>query len=271
MSRKRQPAARRTAGVPPELWPVDFDIPRAIVAFVRNLPAGANIPSHTHPRGQLIYTARGTVTTTTEEGTWVAPPHRAVWVPAGVAHANRHAVGSELRTIYVRKDAEPALPARCAVVQVGPLLRELLLTAMRLPALYDEEGADGRLVRVLLDHIAALPDEPLHLPMPTNTKLRAIANDFAERPGAKFPLARVARRAAMSPRSFARHFLTETGLTFRAWRTQARLLRALELLGTGQNVGDVAFTLGYEGTSAFIAMFRRCFGTTPSRYFEGSR
>jgi len=35
------------------------------------------------------------------------------------------------------------------------------------------------------------------------------------------------------------------GVTFGAWQRQARLLRALELLGTGMSVGDVAFSLGY--------------------------
>jgi len=75
----------------------------------------------------------------------------------------------------------------------------------------------------------------------------------------------------MSPRSFARHFLDETGLTFGSWQRKARLLRALELLGNGSSVSDVAFALGYQGTSAFIAMFRRTFGTTPARYFAVSR
>jgi AraC-like DNA-binding protein len=224
-------------------------------------------PLHSHARGQLLYAARGTVTTTAAAGNWVAPPERAIWVPAGVAHVTRTSVGTELRSIFVRTGAVPGLPERCAVVQVSPLLRELLLTAMCLPALYDEDGADGRLVRVLLDRLAALPDEPLHLPMPANRKLRTIAAELAERPNV--PLAKAARRAAMSPRSFARHFLAETGLTFGAWQRQARLLRALELLGTGLGVGEVAFALGYEGASAFIAMFRRTFGTTPARYFAG--
>ena len=133
---------------------------------------------------------------------------------------------------------------------------------------YDEDGADGRLVGVLLDRVAALPQEPLHLPTPTSAKLRAIATDLAEHPD--LPLAEAARHAAMSPRSFARHFLVETGLTFGAWQRQARLLRALELLGTGISVGDVAFSLGYQSTSAFIAMFHHSFGSTPARYFEGS-
>jgi AraC-like DNA-binding protein len=224
-------------------------------------------PLHTHSRGQLLYAARGTVTTTAAEGNWVAPPERAIWVPAGVAHVTHTSVGTALRSIFVQRHAVPGLPERCAVIQVSPLLRELLLAVMRLPALYDENGEDGRLVRVLLDRLAALPDEPLHLPMPASKKLRTIAAQLAEHPNE--PLAKAARRAAMSPRSFARHFLAETGLTFGAWQRQARLLRALELLGTGLGVGEVAFALGYESPSAFIAMFRRTFGTTPARYFAG--
>jgi AraC-like DNA-binding protein/mannose-6-phosphate isomerase-like protein (cupin superfamily) len=251
------------------LPPVDHDVPRAIVAFARNRPGGLKVPPHTHPRAQLLYSARGTVTMFAEEGSWVAPPERAIWVPAGVRHSTRHSAGTELRSVFVRMDAVPGLPTHCAVVQVSPLLRELLLAVMDLPTLYDEDGADGRLVRVLLDRIATLPDEPLHLPIPASRNLRAIAAELAERPGV--PLAKAAREAAMSPRSFARHFQAETGLSFGAWQRQARLLRALELLGAGLGVGDVAFTLGYESTSAFIAMFRRAFSTTPTRYFEASK
>lgn len=267
MSRNSQSTARRVAVPPPVLPRIDYDVPRAIITFARDLPGGVQVPLHTHPRGQLLYSSRGTVTTSAEDGNWVAPPERAIWVPADVPHATRHSVGSEVRNIFVRADAAPGLPDRCAVVQVGPLLHELLLAVMRLPPLYDEDGADGRLVRVLLDRVAALPDEPLHLPMPANKKLRAVAAELAERPGVS--LAMAASQAAMSPRSFARHFPADTGLTFGAWQRQARLLRALELLGTGLGVGDVAFTLGYESTSAFIAMFRRTLGTTPARYFAG--
>ena len=229
-------------------------------------------PLHAHPRAELLYAARGTLTATAAEGNWVAPPERAIWIPANVAHVTRHAANTEIRVIFVRQDAAPGLPTRCAVIQASPLLRELLLAVTRLPKLYDENGADGRLVRVLLDHIvaAALPGKPLHLPMPATLKLRAIAADFAERPGVKLPLAKAARAAAMSPRSFARHFRAETGLAFGKWQRQARLLRALELLGAGSPVSDVAFTAGYESPSAFIATFRRVFGTTPTRYFEKS-
>ena len=246
---------------------MDYNCPRAIIAIARNHDAAAETPPHTHPRGQLIYAEHGTLATTAATGAWVAPPNRAIWIPADVTHVTRVTGNTEVRSIFIRKDAIPDLPVRCAVVQVNSLLRELILAVAQLPALYDEDGADGRLVEVLLDRVAILPEEPLHLPTPTSAKLRAIAANLAERPD--LPLAEASRFAAMSPRSFARHFLVETGLTFGAWQRQARLLRALELLGTGMSVGDVAFSLGYQSTSAFIAMFRQSFGSTPARYFEG--
>jgi len=56
-------------------------------------------------------------------------------------------------------------------------------------------------------------------------------------------------------------------MSFGAWRQQVRLLRALELLAAGEAVTGVAFDLGYESPSAFIAMFRRNLGASPTRYF----
>jgi AraC-like DNA-binding protein len=56
-------------------------------------------------------------------------------------------------------------------------------------------------------------------------------------------------------------------MTFGRWRQQFRLLEALRLLATEKSVTVVALEVGYDSPSAFIAMFRRAFGTTPSRYF----
>lgn len=59
-------------------------------------------------------------------------------------------------------------------------------------------------------------------------------------------------------------------MTFGQWRQQARLLRALELLATGERVIDVALALGYDSPSAFATMFRRQFDQTPSRFFAAA-
>ena len=242
-------------------------VPRPLVAFHEDLANPGEIPAHAHPRAQLIYAAHGTVTVSTTEGTWVAPPERAVWVPADIVHVTRYSSATEMRTVYVDKDASHALPGRCAVVQVSPLLRELLLAVMKMDVLYDEDGSDGRLVQVLLDRIAILPDEPLSLPVPRSHRLRILTERLARSPERASKIDEAAKHVAMSPRSFTRHFRAETGMTFGNWQRQARFLRALELLGAGRQVSEVSHVLGYETPSAFIASFRRLFGTTPSKYF----
>ena len=77
-----------------------------------------------------------------------------------------------------------------------------------------------------------------------------------------------AREVGASKRTLTRLFPAQTGMSFGLWCQQRRLLRALEFLDSGYNVTAVALELGYESTSAFIAMFRRCLGETPARYLD---
>ena len=133
------------------------------------------------------------------------------------------------------------------------------------------DGPAARIAAVILDQLAAEPATPLHLPMPRSGRLRRAVADLVADPARADSLADVARRAALSERSFERHFHGETGLSYRAWRRQARLTKAVEWLSLGASVGDVADRLGYEGASAFVASFRRAFGVTPGRYFAELR
>ena len=62
----------------------------------------------------------------------------------------------------------------------------------------------------------------------------------------------------------------ETGLTFGRWRQQLHLVVALRELASGTSVQRVAAILGYESVNAFITMFRKAVGSTPSRYLPGA-
>lgn len=76
--------------------------------------------------------------------------------------------------------------------------------------------------------------------------------------------------AGASKRTIERIFIAQTGMSFGRWRQQARLLHALRLLAVGESVTAVALEAGYDSTSAFISMFKKAFGTTPSRYHIGA-
>jgi len=54
----------------------------AIATLTHDYPAGHLIAWHFHDSDQLVYASRGVMTVRTDDGTWVVPTHRAVWIPA---------------------------------------------------------------------------------------------------------------------------------------------------------------------------------------------
>lgn len=243
-------------------------VPRPVAAFAADYPSGHVIPWHSHPRAQFIHATAGVMTVAADGATWVVPPHRALWMPAHVEHRIRASGALALRTLYIAPDAAPDLPRACRVVTVAPLLLNMILRAIELPALYDRDGPAGRLVQVMLDEIGAAPEAPLNLPAPTDGRLNRIAEMLIARPGDRRPLAQWAKFVGASERTLARLFPAETGLSFRQWRERARLLHALARLADGEAVTPIALDLGYDSPSAFTAMFRRALGAPPSRYFD---
>ena len=251
--------------------PVPHALERPLQGLAAEYAPGAEIALHLHPFAQLLYASSGVMTVTTEHGTWVVPPERAVWVPARVRHSIRMTGRVSMRTIYLSDALGPLAGAACCVVQVSPLLRESLLRAIAFAQPYAEAGPEARLVAVIADEIRAAPTAPLHLPLPRDVRARRVADALRANPGDPRTLAEWARVAGASARTLERLFERETSLAFGGWRQQARLLRGLEQLASGEAVTSVALDLGYETPSAFIAMFRRALGTSPGRYFRAGR
>ena len=151
-----------------------------------------------------------------------------------------------------------------AVLAVGALLREIILRLVE-----SESGDRDALLAVLIGELAAVPVAPLHLPEPHDARLRRACAALVADPGASTSMAELATVAGASPRTLMRLFPAETGLSFRGWQRQLRLLVALERLAERQPVTSMALDLGYASPSAFIATFRAALGVTPARYFDG--
>src|SRR5215210_1765816 len=100
MSRKRQTVPNRSTN------PLDYQrVPRAVAAMPKDFAAGFEIAPHRHERAQLIYATAGTMRVSTNEGVWVVPPQRAVWMPPGVRHSIVMSNDVTMRTLYLRQDA----------------------------------------------------------------------------------------------------------------------------------------------------------------------
>jgi AraC-like DNA-binding protein len=228
------------------------------------MASGAAIDAHRHDDHQIVYAARGVLAVTTDVGTWVAPATRAIWIPAGTVHAHQAHGELELHLVGLPASDNPLGLTRPTVLAVNPLLRELILAYTRAP--HDESPARRRLRAVLLDQVRAAPLQPLHLPAPTDPRLRALCALLHADPADDRTLAELGRQVGASARTLARLFRADLGMTFPQWRTQLRLYHALVLLADGAPVSSVANACGWSSTSAFIDVFRRAFGHTPGSH-----
>jgi AraC-like DNA-binding protein len=242
----------------------EFDTaPRPVAALSRTFPPGSATPHHRHRRGQLIHAVAGIMRIDTDEATWLVPPARALWVPPGVAHTVSMRGQVEMRTIYIEATLAHRLPAAPMLIEVGALLRELILALLQEPAAYDAQGRGGQLAALILTELAAMRAWSKELRLPRDARARRIAQALLADPAIDDGLDRWAERAGASPRTLARLFRTETGLSFAEWRAQVRAVEGLAQLAVGSTVGTAARAVGYASASAFSAMVRRTFGRAP--------
>ncbi len=246
---------------------IDYQlVARPIAVLIDDYPPGFFDPAHSHLRAQLVYATSGITILSTADASYVAPPQRAIWVPAGVRHEVRCRGRVQIRTLYIASDATPDLPTTCQVIEISNLLRELIIEAGNLPIEYELEGRDQRIMLLILDEIRRAPRIPLSVPMPANERLARICKAILADSAQHDALNDWANAAAMGRRTFTRTFRRETGMSFATWRQNVRLMDALSRLATGRSVTATALDVGYSSPSAFTALFRRTFGVPPTHY-----
>ncbi len=241
---------------------------RPLVPFAHDYAHGDSEPWHQHDCAQLLHSLSGVVRVDTASGCWVVPPGRGVWLPAGTRHALRITGNVAARTLFIDPLARADLPATCQIVQISPLLRELILASFALPESYSPGSREERVYELILDEIRIMPVLPFHLPEPESESLQRLCQQIRQSPGESWSGKLAASQTSMSERTLNRHFQQQTGLSYGEWVRRARLMEALLRLAQGQPVLRVALDLGYGSHSAFTAMFRRVMGISPSDYFK---
>jgi AraC-like DNA-binding protein/mannose-6-phosphate isomerase-like protein (cupin superfamily) len=235
--------------------------------------AGQRYAAHSHKRHQLLYATHGTATLEVADATFLLPPQRAAFIPAGVRHVTSmgNAQGVSLffaaRLVQVEK-------REVRVLDVTPLLRELIQFATRWPP--SRRKAD-RLANAYFLSFGLLLEEWLtkassyRLPRgrtkPVQQAIALVIEHCAD-----LDLPSLCRQIGVSERSLRRHLQAETGLGFRELLCQARVLRAMELLADGENsVTETALAVGFASLSAFAKSFARASGESPRAFRERVR
>jgi AraC-like DNA-binding protein len=244
------------------------DLKSAITTLTHDYPAGYVIPLHFHDRDQLVYASRGVMTVRTLDGTWVVPPHRAVWIPAEIPHTITMSGLVAMRTLYVKPRLAKRLPRDCCVINVSTLLKELILHACTVRTLKKTVKWQADVVGVILHQLEAVQTIPLQLPHLSDPRLVRIAEILMKDPGDRRSLAQLCKVTGAGKRSVERLFQQEIGMSFGKWRQQLRLMQGMRLLAEDAKVTQAALESGYSTPSAFISMFRKALGITPSSYFR---
>jgi AraC-like DNA-binding protein len=224
---------------------------------------------HWHDMHQIEYAVGGVVEVETADAHYLLPPQQAAWIPAGLEH--QATMNPSVRTVSVMFDPRlvPAAGDRARILAVSPLIREMMLFAVRWPVgrVTGDEVSDGffrtlgHLVSESLDHEA-----PLRLPTSTDP-IVAAAMAYAKEHLQSVTAAEVSQAVAVSERTLRRLFQASSGISWRRYLLHARLLRAMALLATpGQTVRDVATAVGFDSVSSFARAFAGYSGETPSSY-----
>jgi len=235
---------------------------RPLVGFSCDYRHGYFADMHRHPRAQLIYALSGVMRIQTPAASFVVPPSMALWLPANEMHAIRMEGMVAMRALFLRGDAAKRARSGTAVIAVSPLLREVTLAACTEPLHWKRGGRGEWLTELALDEIARATALPLGLPMPRDTRLRRATMALLSNLGNRQNLEDLAGLAGASSRTLARLFLSETGLSFRQWRHQARMAEAMSALSAGATPMQATALTGFTGQAAFGAAFRASFGIT---------
>jgi AraC-like DNA-binding protein len=237
---------------------------------VRATAVGYTAPTAWRPRpslwGQLVWSVGGAVTVELVDGSWHLPPDRALWLPPGTPHRLVVPGRAALHTLWCAARLAAAAPRRAVLVARGPLLVALTRTIAEAGGLDTRRARDRHLAAVLIDELRPVAPTRLAPTWPTDARARRAAQAMVDAPSRPPTLAALARRSAASPRTLARLFRAETGLGIAQWGRRVRLAHAADRLAAGATVTQAAAAAGYEGTSAFVAAFRRATGRTPGRY-----
>ncbi len=241
------------------------DAPRSVAAMAKSWADGDSIPLHLHRRGQLIHAKTGIMRVETSSAAWIVSPALALWMPPQYPHSMVMRGHLEMRTVYIDDQVCADLPARPTLIEISPLLHELILAALEEPLDYDEDGRGGLIAKLILTELRQMQERKFAVPMPRDPRALRVARNLLENLHNDQNLDDWAGASGASRRTLARLFRAETGFSFSEWRARLRAIDGLARLATGASVATVATSVGYSSPSAFSAMVRRNFGQPPRR------
>lgn len=222
--------------------------------------------SHSHPRAQLIYATSGVMNVVVKNEIWVVNPLQGLWIPGNIVHQVSFQENVNLYSVFIDPSATANLPSNSFSFDISEFLKQLLFKIISFENVEKITTSEKKIMEVFLDELSLILPSSTFLPTSNNTKLKNVIDLLMNDITSKYTIDYYAELSCMSTRTLSRLFIKELGMNFSDWRIRLKLLEAIKRLGEKQSVKEIAFDLGYETTSAFIFMFKKNLGKTPSNY-----
>ncbi|RKR09521.1 AraC family transcriptional regulator [Flavobacterium sp. 90] len=221
---------------------------------------------HSHPRAQLLYATSGVMNVVVENQIWVVNPLQGLWIAGGVEHQVAFQKNVNLHSVFIDPSYTNNLPPTSFSFDISVFLKQLMFKIISFEDHENITPTQRRIMDVFLDELALISPSSTFLPTSNHIKLKNIIDLLINDVANKETIEYFADLSYMSSRTLSRLFIKELGMSFSDWRIRLKLLEAIKRLGEKQSIKEIAFDLGYETTSAFIFMFKKNLGKTPSNY-----
>ena len=226
-------------------------------------------------RHYLLCASAGALRLEAQGQVWLLPPARAALIEAGRPIQVSIPQPVTTASVLFHPGFTPLPPAPLTVFDLSPLARALVTDC---GSWGDSDEPLPAYAEALFTALAAVTwrlaeqPSPVVVPAGRSPELRRALQLTEEQLGEELRFEDVAAEVGLAPRSLARRFEEETGMTWRAVLRRMRVLRAIEELAAGDTpVTKIAFTVGYTSLSAFNAAFRELTGRTPTEYRSSFR
>ena len=224
---------------------------------------------HSHDLHQIEYAIGGVVEVETETAHYLLPPQQAAWIPVGLQH--QATMNPDVKTVAVMFDPQliPAGGDRARIVAVSPLIREMMVYALRWPIdRADSDAVSDGFFRTLAYLVSEALDHESPLSLPTSDdSIVAAAMAYTKEHLSSVTADEVSRAVSVSERTLRRQFQAAVGISWRTYLQHARMLRAMALLAAPeQTVQQTCSAVGFDSLSSFTRAFTQFCGETPKSY-----
>lgn len=247
--------------------PDDFNQPVVALHLEVHQHNDIEQPIHTHLKGQLLIAMKGGIFCKIENSIWLAIPQHAIWIPSGLPHSNQATENAELYYLFIDPN-KINLPNKCCTIKLNSLLREMIKYLATQEQNYLPKSSNARLSEVLLEQLAKAPAQEFCLPISDHPIINTLSDLLIKDTANRATLEQWANYFNTTERTLGRLIRKETGMTFGQWRQQLYIIIALNQLSEGNNVQSISGNLGYDSANAFITMFKKNLGCTPTQYFS---